>query len=361
LLSPKVAVAGHLGKDKLYKLDKSLFEVLGPSCPTEESIKFTQIERKFGISPEELTRKLGENSIYVRWSYGGRAGNVSYQIALLGGRPILITEVGRDFSVKYPGFWDGSYKEHLRKNGVSLRLTEIEREEELESKDQSSTGVLLVRDKELAEIVCVTDVNHKNLFFINDLTAATALAEMRKVPVKLLEEVDAVFVTSGSHKFNSALMKVARELGKEIYWDVGFFDLNERYVRDSVALVDTIFCNSVELGRICELSGYSVAELTKSCRLVVHEKTKGKAIVYDDGREMGFGPLKIGKKVSPIGCCDGFSAGFTFFDLQRRPLEECVLAALIISASVYGYEDVQTGMLSRSEIERKIRSLKSKN
>lgn len=216
-------------------------------------------------------------------------------------------------------------------------------------------GTLIYNEKEIAEILCVHDPDGQSIYFLNDLTAATILAEKRAIPLSILEKVPAVFITSGSSHFNLCMMKAAKERGKKVLWDVGFYDLSEEYVKGAIQFVDKIFCNPVELHQICKIANTTLNELRNRCEVIVHDKRLGECVVYGES-DYTFGPVSIPRKVSPIGCCDAFSASFTSYWLQRKSVKECAYAGLIASKNVWGYPDVQSGMVRREELEREILS-----
>jgi len=350
-----LAVVGHMAKDRSFRLGKTLFEALSVKVE-EKCVKISELECK-GIPCAQLIKMLEENSIEkYYYHYGGRAANVAYQCALLGLPVVLVSEAGGDLDFPYSGFYDGSYRSHLEKSGVDLRLKVVESEERWRKMDQTSVGTVLCTEKETPEVICITDVEHRNLYFIKDVGAATSLAKGRKPPIQILKEVKAVFVTSGRLDFNVKVMRAAKDLGKELYWDVGFYDLKESYVRGAVGLVDKLFCNPAELKEMCRISGISPRELAPL--VVVHDKRRGTAKVYE-GKQVKSFAFPISRKVNPVGCCDAFSAAFTSYDLQGKDVETCVLAGLVASASVYGTSDIHSGMLKKEELELKLSHVKS--
>jgi adenosine kinase len=89
-------VLGSIAFDYLMKYDGKFSDVILPD------------------NDKNLTGSFNVSSLRVR--FGGTAGNISYNLALLGVRAIAVSSAGDDFVTM-------KYDDHLRKAGVVLKLT----------------------------------------------------------------------------------------------------------------------------------------------------------------------------------------------------------------------------------------------
>jgi adenosine kinase len=90
-----VLVLGSIAFDYIMKFDGKFKDVILPD------------------PNKNLTGSFNVSSLTVR--FGGTAGNISYNLALLGVRAIAISSAGPDIMAM-------KYDEHLKKTGVDLRL-----------------------------------------------------------------------------------------------------------------------------------------------------------------------------------------------------------------------------------------------
>lgn len=372
-LLKKLAAVGHMGKD-------SYFQISDIRCLPREFHGLLETSTKVSCIPkvlgkywnfEKAIRCLSEHFIKpVRYSYGGRAANVAYQVARLGGSVNILSEVGDDLDVVYPGFFGGGYRRHLENGGVKMKILSVNVPNELlddhsrlrrflvdnYSPEIDMAGVLQVANRDISTVICVHDQKGRSFFFYDDLRAAGKIAEARPVPLKLLESVDSVFITSGAKEFNSEAAREAYRLDKPIILDVGFYDLNPNYIKAVVPYVEILFGNRIEIDEICRVFRCkSPTKLFKAAKdspqyILVHDKWNEDVLIFErDGKTRRIGPVNVNRTGTSIGCCDGFAAGFLSFYQRGRDIEECCQAGLIISSFIWEAIGVQEGMVDELE------------
>ena len=358
----KFLVAGHIAKDvhikirdskKLPKEFRKLFKDSTPVSRVPDTLgsswtfpNVLNLLKKHAISP-------------VSYSYGGRGPNVAYGAAKLGAMIELIGFVGEDFDKKYPGFYDGGYRTHLRKVGIIMHVTRLE-PAQLVALDGNAHrhGILALRGKEIPSVYCVKDVAGNDFYFIDDMKGAQTLASRSPIPMRLLDEYDGVFVTSGEIDFNARLIEYASSRGKEIVFDIAAYGTTSSYLRKIVPHCNVILGNRFEMGLVEE--AFKIDNIGQifdhSARLdlmVLEDKISCTAALYDRSLKapLKIGPVKVERRASSVGCCDGIAAGYLALHARSCNDATALQAGLLEAASIWTKEGVQEGMLSKQQLE----------
>ncbi|MFB0568780.1 MAG: carbohydrate kinase family protein [Nitrososphaeria archaeon] len=361
-------VAGHIAKDVHIKILDSnglpgefrrLFKDSTPVSRVSETLgsswnfnNVLNLLKKHAISP-------------VSYSYGGRGPNVAYGAAKLGAAVELIGFVGEDFDKRYPGFYEGGYRTHLRKAGITIREMRLD-PADLATLDESTHnhGVLAFNGREIPSVYCVKDVAGNDFYFIDDIKGAQTLAPRSPVPKRLVDEYDGLFVTSGEITFNTRLIEYASDRGKEVIFDIAAYGTTDSYLRKVVPRCNIILGNSFEIGLVTrafqlDSIGQIFERSTNLGRVVVEDKISCTAMLFKRSLR---GPLKIGpaqveRRVSSVGCCDGMAAGYLALYAQGYDETTALHAGLLEAASVWTREGVQEGMLNKEQLEMKLGKL----
>ncbi|MBM1155090.1 hypothetical protein DRN94_004375 [archaeon] len=359
----KFLVAGHVARDVLIRIDdcdklprpfKKLLKVSTPVSKLEETLGP-------GWNLDRVLEVLEERSIApICCSYGGRGPNVAYGAALLGARVELVGFVGEDFGRPYPGFYDGSYREHLERAGVVLREIRVE-PGDLDKID-CNCGLFVVEGRETPTVYCIEDLAGRDFYLIDDVRGAHVFASTARVPEDLVEESSGVFVTSGEPEFNSRLIESARSRGKDVLFDLGAYRLTPEYLAEVVPKCSIVMGNEYEIEFVERVLGFKdpieMLEEYDSLELVVEiDKNSCTAVLYGEDGARRLGPVEVRDRVSSVGCCDGFAAGFLAMYSLGYDLEVCALAGLVECSSVWRVKGVQEGMLKKEELFRELKRL----
>jgi len=358
-------VSGHIAKDihikildskqlpkefsRLFKNSTPVSRVSQTLGPTWAFDKVLALLKKHAISP-------------VSYSYGGRGPNVAYGAAKLGATIELIGFVGEDFGKKYPGFYDGGYRTHLRKAGITIHYITVDAAELVTIQEETHMcGVLALKGKEIPSIYCVKDVIGNDFYFIDDIKGAHMLAARSPVPKRLIDEYDGLFVTSGELAFNTRLIEYASDRGKEVIFDVAAYGTTSNYLRKVVPRCSIILGNSFEIGlveRAFQLDSVGqIFDYSANLRAVVLEdKISCTASLYRRSLKtpLKIGPTQVETRVSSVGCCDGIAAGYLALHSQGYDDTMALQAGLLEAANIWTREGVQEGMLSKQQLRMKL-------
>ena len=358
-------VAGHIAKDvhikiqdskKLPKEFKRLFK---------RSIPLSRVPQALGSTWtfDEVLKILKKHLVSpVRYSYGGRGPNVAYGAAKLGAAIELIGFVGEDFNKKYPGFYDGGYRTHLRKAGIAIHEIRLDPAELSSLRENTQRyGVLALKGKEIPSVYCVKDLAGNDFYFIDDIKGAHTLASRSPIPKRLIDEHDGLFVTSGETTFNTRIIEYASNREKEVIFDIAAYGTTSSYLRKVIPRCNIILGNSFEIGlveRAFQLD--NIAQIfdhsTNLNALVLEDKISCTAALHSRSLKtpLKIGPAQAERRVSSVGCCDGIAAGYLALHAQGYDDKTALQAGLLEAASVWTKEGVQEGMLSKQQLKKKL-------
>ena len=365
--SKRFLVAGHIAKDihikirdnnKLPKVFHRLFKNSTPISKVDEVLgeewtfkKVLATLRRHMIAP-------------VFYSYGGRGPNVAYGTALLGAAVELIGFVGEDFDKPYPGFYDGGYRTHLEKAGVTINELVLEPDELAAINEENHNhGILVFKGKEIPTIYCIKDLNGIDFYFIDDIKGAHTLATRSHIPKQLVNNCEGVFITSGERSFNSRLIDYAYQKNREIIFDVGAYNTTSLYLKEIIPKCNIILGNKYEINLVKQAFNINdISELfhlsSDIATIILEDKIACTAEIYEQKRtdSIRIATMEVKKRVSSIGCCDGIAAGYLSFHAQGYDNVVAVKAGLIECQSIWQVEGVQEGMLNKHQLFPKLKN-----
>ena len=350
----------------------------------KRSIPFSKVPSLFGKRwniekvKETITSIATEPSLGI---FSGRATNIGYQIARLGGSVELITEVGEDFNQRSPGHAH-SYADHLKKVGIFSRPFSLDlpkhprtldpeevRRELLQTYGTQllSSGVLKVLGIQTASVISLSDQSGTDIFFFNDINVASEVAKFRPVPIELLQKLDGVIVSSGDNGFNQLVIKAAYERGLEIFFDVGLFEPSPSFLRNMVMKSTIIFGNPKEIDEVCRSLGclpdhpeqiFSHAKPHRLKYIIIVEKERGRVSILKRGatQPLSLGPLVYQKSGTSIGVCDAITGGTIALFLRGYPIQISCRGGLIAGGAVWESDKIQEPMIDWKELKRRYES-----
>jgi adenosine kinase len=261
----------------------------------------------------------------IRENFGGCAGNIAYNLALLGESPEIIATAGSDF---------GRYAEYLRQLGIPADSIHINPSD-------------------------FTAVAHIMTDRVNNQIAAFAMAACA-TPYGALPETSfaAAILGPGCVADTRAIAAHAKTKGIKYYFDPGqalpAFDAND--LKEIISGAAALFCNDYELGLIKEKTGWDEpALLARTPLLVVTLGAKGSRIQNADGTiEVATTPIT--KLVDPTGAGDAHRAGFVKGMLAGFSLRQCGQLASAVAAYAVEVHGTQNHTFTIPELTERYES-----
>jgi adenosine kinase len=245
----------------------------------------------------------------LRREYGGCAGNIAYNLKLLGGEPVVLAAIGSDGQDYLARF-----------HGLGI----------------DNTSVRVEPDHYTAQAIIITDADN------NQITAfhPGAMAQSHLSPVPVRSDLAVAIIAPDGRE---AMLVHAAQLhaaGVPFIFDPGqqlpMFDGAE--LQHFVDQASWLAVNDYEARMLCERMATDMAALscTPNLRGIVITLAAEGCDVWQQGRVAHLSGVAASAVVDPTGCGDAFRAGLLFGLERGWPLERCAelgnrLGALKIS------------------------------
>ena len=219
----------------------------------------------------------------MRREFGGCAGNIAYNLKLLGGHPIPMATVGQDF---------GPYREWFTEHEIVL------------------DHVKVIDELFTPQAFITTD--HDN----NQITAFHPGAMMRSYENHVRDVAD---VTIGivSPDGREGMLQNAKEFaegGIPFIFDPGQAMplFNGAELREFIEQADYVTVNDYESNLLVERTGWSEAEIAGKVKAYIATRGPMGAVNHAGGRTYDVPPAHERRVTDPTGCGDAFRAGLIF-------------------------------------------------
>ncbi len=242
------------------------------------------------VFPDQFKKHILPDQIHIlnvaflvpemRREFGGCAGNIAYNLKLLGGSPLIMATVGDDF---------GPYAARLEKLGLP--------QQHIRHVPDSFTGQAFI----------TTDLDD------NQITAfhPGAMSYSEKIHVA---EAQAVTLGIVAPDGRNGMLQHAQEFhaaGIPFVFDPGqgmpMFDGQE--LLNFVEQADYVTVNDYEAKLLQDKTGQTIAQLAKRTRAFIITLGAQGSIIYTDGKEIGIPTPKAEALLDPTGCGDAYRAG----------------------------------------------------
>jgi len=263
----------------------------------------------------------------LRRNFGGCAGNIAYNLALLGGAGAPMATVGHDFA---------PYANWLRVRSVDL------------------AHVCTVEHEYTAQAFITTDLDD------NQITAfhpgAMSQSHLNRVP-------DGGGITLGvvAPDGRDGMVEHAAqfaEAGIPLLFDPGqglpMFDGPQ--LLDFVAKSTWIAVNDYEAQLLMERTGLTLAEVAKRVRALVVTRGAEGSVIHADGREIQIPAARPEAVVDPTGCGDAYRAGLIFGLQNGLDWETTGRVASLMGAIKIAHSGTQHHRFTRDEFEDRFRA-----
>ncbi|MGE0049096.1 MAG: carbohydrate kinase family protein [Acidithiobacillus sp.] len=241
----------------------------------------------------------------MRRDFGGCAGNIAYNLKLLGGEPLIVGTVGQDF---------GPYAEHLQRLGIAC------------------SHIAVLNDQYTAQAFITTDLDD------NQITAFHPGAMMQAGKNRLAGRIPAgsrwgIVAPDGLDAMVQHLHDL-RSAGVQTIFDPGqalpLFDGDT--LRQMISEADYLSVNDYECGMIQSRTDWDLTTLRGKLKaLIVTQGEKGSSI-YQGEEEIRIPAAKASAVVDPTGCGDAYRAGLLYGLEHDLPWATCGRIASLMGA-----------------------------
>jgi adenosine kinase len=219
----------------------------------------------------------------MRREFGGCAGNIAYNLHLLGGSPVPMGTVGSDF---------GPYREHFQALGIDL------------------SQVKVIEELFTPQAFITTD--HDN----NQITAFHPGAMMRSYENHAKDVPGITLGLVGPDGREGMLQNAAefQEMGVPFIFDPGQAMplFNGQELRQFIEQADYVVVNDYESNLLQERTGWSDREIVSRVKAYITTQGPKGALVHTPEQTYDVPPAHERRVVDPTGCGDAFRAGLIF-------------------------------------------------
>lgn len=277
-----ILVSGSLAYDRIMDFPGKFSEHFIPE-------KLHALSISFAVSPPTV-------------QFGGTAGNIAYNLALLEEKPELLGSVGTDFA---------EYRTHLITLGVDPDSLQI-------VPDMPTAGAYIITD---------TDDNQIAAF-----SGAAGFVPYKK-PVDP-RKYSLAIISASCVEDMAELPPACLSAGLPFFYDPGqqLVVLTPEQLIAGITGAAVVFGNDYELKLIEEKTGLDEAGLlTKAKAVVVTYGAEGSRILTSAG-ELRVPSVHVEKAIDPTGAGDAYRAGFMKGFLAGLPLDACGKVASAVAA-----------------------------
>ncbi len=219
----------------------------------------------------------------MRREFGGCAGNIAYNLKLLGGTPIPMATVGQDF---------GAYREHFAACGITLdHVKEIE-------------------DLYTAQAFITTDLDD------NQITAFHPGAMMRSFENHVRDVAGVKFGIVGPDGYEAMLQNSQEfaELGIPFIFDPGQAMplYNGRELSQMIEQATYVTVNDYESSLLQERTGWSEKQIAERVQAYIITRGPRGSEVHSKTGVVNIPVATAMRVVDPTGCGDAYRAGLIF-------------------------------------------------
>lgn len=244
------------------------------------------------ILPDQIHKiNLSFLSPQMRREYGGCAGNIAYNLKLIGGDPVPVGMVGNDF---------GPYRDHYRKHQID------------------DSCLVEEPDHYTAQCFIVTDLANNQLAGFHP----GAMALSARIPVAQAGTVDCGIVGPDAKDAMYTHVQQMADAGLPFIFDPGQ-NILLHTGDELLALIDrapVLVCNDYEAELISDKTGLSLDALAQKVPTLIITRGAEGSVVYQGGKPATIAPVPAVEVKDPTGCGDAYRAGLLLALGRKMPI-----------------------------------------
>jgi len=265
----------------------------------------------------------------IKENFGGTAGNISYNLALLGERPIIFAAAGGDFK---------DYNKWLKNHGVD------------------TSKIRVIEGERTASCYITTDGadNQIAAFHLGAIKYSCDI-DFSDIKKYLTGENQMAIIAPGSVKDTVNLANIYKGHHIPYIFDPGqsIPILSEKNLRDNIDGAKVFISNDYELSLILKKTGWSESELLEKAEIVVTTLGKEGSAIRTKNKKYMIKPAKPKNAVDPTGAGDAYRAGFIKGLINNWPLETTGRFAGVVACYTVEKYGTQTHHFSFEEAKRR--------
>jgi adenosine kinase len=219
----------------------------------------------------------------MRREFGGCAGNIAYNLQMIGGAPLIMAAVGDDYQP------------------YSRRLKNL---------DLVQTHVRLVEDTFTAQAFITTDLADNQITAFHpgamNFSHQNHVADAKDVELGIVAPDGRDGMVQHAREFYESGIPFLFDPGQ------GLLMFSGEELLDFIKKADYITVNDYEGQLLQERTGYALEGLAKLVKGLVITKGSQGSVIYSNGKQIEIPCVKSDMEVDPTGCGDAYRAGLLY-------------------------------------------------
>jgi len=306
----------------------------------------------------------------MRESFGGTAGNIAYNLSLLGERPKILASAGDDFA---------PYKKWLIKNKIDVSGVKI-------IKNENTASCHIITDKADNQI---TGFHGAAMYHSNVIASGAASAERgdlgKKRELSLLNNLtrnrlteiasssqggtprndntfyqDGVLaiISPGNIKDMENYARIYKKNKIKYIFDPGqaITALSQNALKSGINGTEILIGNDYEIGLIIKNTGWTTNEIIDKVGILVLTMGDKGSLIYNKNKKHIIKPVKVKRAIDPTGAGDAYRAGLIKGLVNGWNLEKCGRLASVVAGFAVEKKGTQEHYFSWSEVKKRYKS-----
>lgn len=280
------------------------------------------------ILPDKIHLLNVSFAVYdLHQSFGGTAGNIAYNLHLLGYEPLILAAVGRDFE---------AYKSWLKAFNFNLN------------------GLKVIRDKFTASAHIITDQDDNQI--TGFYAGAMDFDHLIEFDYSKIDPLESLAIISPAGK-NGMMKRLGECQEKNIpyIFDPGqqITTLNQEELTRGIRGAKVLIGNDYEMEMIRRKTGLTQDKLLELSEMVITTKGGEGSIIETRGETFKIPIARPEKVVDPTGAGDAYRAGLIKGLIEKRPPEIVGRLAALAAVWPIEYRGTQEHHYTQEEFERR--------
>ncbi|MDD3284560.1 MAG: carbohydrate kinase family protein [Patescibacteria group bacterium] len=261
----------------------------------------------------------------LKESFGGTAGNIGYNLALLGEKSYILANVGaNDFN---------KYEKWFKKNNINLSLIN-------KIKNQQTASAYIITDKADNQIT-----GFYPGAMLKKITTNTIAK--KNIDLAVISAQNPIDMTKLSKIFRSKKIKFIFDPGQQVSSLSG--DDLKYCINGSYILIG----NDYEINLISKKTGLSISELLKNTKIIIATLGEEGSIIYTRDTEYKINSAKPKNTSDPTGAGDAYRAGLIKGIIENWSIEKTCKFASVISVYTVEKYGTQTHKFSINSVKKR--------
>lgn len=262
-----------------------------------------------------------------RESFGGTAGNIAYNLALLEEKSTLLTTVGKDFA---------EYKKWLEKYKIDI------------------SQLKTIKDKSTASVYIITDKSDNQIAAFNP----GAMSVPRGGFASKCLSADWAIISPGNADDMVNYAKLYKKAKVKYIFDPGqqIGSLDSLGLKTGILGAEILIGNDYEIALICKKIGWTQKVLSEKINTLIITKGELGSEIYSKKQKINILPVKAEKVLDPTGAGDAYRAGLLKGLVNGWGIEKSAKLGSLVATFAVEKHGTQNHNFTKNQLAKKFKS-----